>query len=179
MQIEITSNSSVFTKKLGEQFSKVISSGDIILFVGELGGGKTTFISGLAKGLDVKNSLSSPSFTILNIYKMGRVDKLVHADFYRLGNIGDIIGVGIEEYLYDSSSVVCIEWGDKIKKYIKKDYVEIEINYLLENEEEDSVYGSGSRLVAFRSNSQYWDNKLTKFIKRLDSSVRQECKIDL
>jgi len=172
MQIKTASNSAIFTKELGRQFSKIVLSGDILLFTGELGGGKTTFISGLAKGLGVKVNISSPSFTILNIYNIGKANKLVHADFYRLENIEEIVGVGIEEYLYDSSSIVCIEWGDKIKEYIKNDYLEIEISYLIESKEKGDLYNSGRRLITFKSSSQYWDNKLTGFTKRLNYSVR-------
>ena len=120
MRIEIISNSSIFTKNLGKKLSRVISKGDIVLFSGELGGGKTTFISGIAEGFDLKENLSSPSFTILNEYSIDNWRKFVHADLYRLENTGEINGIGLDDYLYDDISIVCIEWGDKIKDYIEK-----------------------------------------------------------
>lgn len=166
MQLKITSNSAVFTKKLGKNFSKIISNGDIILFSGELGGGKTTFISGLAKGLGIRENISSPSFTILNVYNTHRKNKLVHADFYRLENIEDIAEIGVEDYLYDKRAVVCIEWGDKIRKYIDRDCLEVEISYLFADDGNDSLNNLDRRLVTFKSFSQYWDNKLTKFMAR-------------
>jgi len=166
MQLKITSNSAVFTKKLGKNFSKIISNGDIILFSGELGGGKTTFISGLAKGLGIRENISSPSFTILNVYNTHRKNKLVHADFYRLENIEDIAEIGVEDYLYDKRAVVCIEWGDKIRKYIDRDCLEVEISYLFADDGNDSLNNLDRRLVTFKSFSQYWDNKLTKFMTR-------------
>ncbi len=166
MQLKITSNSAVFTKKLGKNFSKIISNGDIILFSGELGGGKTTFISGLAKGLGIRENISSPSFTILNVYNTHRKNKLVHADFYRLENIEDIAEIGVEDYLYDKRAVVCIEWGDKIRKYIDRDCLEVEISYLFADDGSDSLNNLDRRLVTFKSFSQYWDNKLTKFMAR-------------
>jgi len=166
MQLKITSNSAVFTKKLGKNFSKIISNGDIILFSGELGGGKTTFISGLAKGLGIRENISSPSFTILNVYNTHRKNKLVHADFYRLENIEDIAEIGVEDYLYDKRAVVCMEWGDKIRKYIDRDCLEVEISYLFADDGNDSLNNLDRRLVTFKSFSQYWDNKLTKFMTR-------------
>lgn len=166
MELKITSNSAVFTKNLGKNFSKIISNGDVILFSGELGGGKTTFISGLAEGLGIRENVSSPSFTILNVYSTHRKNKLVHADFYRLENIEDIAEIGVEDYLYDNRAVVCMEWGDKIKKYIDRDCLEVEIRYLLADDENDSLNNSDRRLVTFKSFSQYWDNKLTKFMAR-------------
>lgn len=166
MQLKITSNSAVFTKSLGKNFSKIISNGDVILFSGELGGGKTTFISGLAEGFGIRENVSSPSFTILNVYNTHRKNKLVHADFYRLENIEDIVEIGVEDYLYDSCAVVCIEWGDKIRKYIDKDCLEIEISYLFADDEKGNLNNSDRRLVTFKSFSQYWDNKLTKFMAR-------------
>lgn len=160
MKIEVTSNSSAFTKYLGKCLSKLILPGDLILFSGELGGGKTTFISGLAKGLGIKEDLSSPSFTILNIYSIGKDKKLIHADFYRLGNIDEIVEVGIEDYIYDNNSIVCIEWGEKIKGYLEKEYLEVKINYLIENRLDNNL---NKRLIILSSGGAYWDRKIAKF----------------
>ena len=98
MQIEIISNSPVFTRNLGKKFSAVLSKGDIVLFTGELGGGKTTFISGLAGGFGLGENLSSPSFTILNEYRIDNTRKFIHADLYRLENTEEIGGTGLEDY---------------------------------------------------------------------------------
>ena len=111
MQIEIISNSSIFTKNLGKKFSRVISKGDVVLFSGELGGGKTTFISGIAEGFGLKENLSSPSFIILSEYSIDNWRKFVHADLYRLENTDEINGIGLDDYLYDDISIICIEWG--------------------------------------------------------------------
>ena len=89
MHMELISGSSQATIDLGKKFSRILRGGDIIIFSGELGGGKTTFISGLAEGLGIKESLSSPSFTILNQYNAGKL-KLIHIDFYRLDGIDRI-----------------------------------------------------------------------------------------
>ena len=160
MQIEIISDSPLFTKNLGKSFSKIVSRGDIILFTGELGGGKTTFISGLAEGFGLAENLSSPSFTLLNEYKIDSHRKLIHADLYRLENIDEVNGIGLDDYLYDGKSVICIEWGDKIRDFIAKEFLEINLSYLLDEESEDT-----KRKIIFKSAGRYWDLKLLEFKK--------------
>lgn len=158
MQIVIISNSADFTKDLGKKLSRFLSKGSIILFTGELGGGKTTFISGIARGLGLREDLSSPSFTILNEYHIGGQMKLVHADLYRLEDIDEINGIGLSDYMYDGLSIICVEWGDRIKGHIKKEFLEININYLI-----DSTSISTNRKITFVSDGPYWDLKLSRF----------------
>jgi len=167
MQIEIISNSPVFTRNLGKKFSAVLSKGDIVLFTGELGGGKTTFISGLAEGFGLGKNLSSPSFTILNEYRIDSNRRFIHADLYRLENTKEIDGTGLEDYFYDGISIICIEWGDRIKDNIEKDYLEINFSYLID----ESSTGT-KRKIAFTSSGQYWDNKLSGYKKMLMKNGR-------
>ncbi len=138
----------------------VLSKGDIVLFTGELGGGKTTFISGLAEGFGLEETLSSPSFTIMNEYLIDNTRKLIHADLYRLENAGEIDGIGLEDYFYDGISIICIEWGDRIKDNIEKDYLEINFSYLID----ESNTGT-KRKIIFTSLNRYWDIKLSGFEK--------------
>lgn len=154
MNLEILSKSSLATIDLGKKFSKILRGGDIILLSGELGGGKTTFISGLADGLGIKENLSSPSFTILNQYDAGKL-KLVHIDFYRLDGVDEFDNIGIDDHIYDDSAILCIEWGEKIRQYIKKDYLNISFNYIIEDEE-----SMNKRIIRFNDSSDYWDKKL-------------------
>lgn len=165
MQIKIISNSAAFTKKLGRRLSRVLSKSNVILFSGELGGGKTTFISGLAEGLGLNENLSSPSFTILNEYHIDNRLKFIHADIYRLENIDDINDTGLDDYLYDGFSIICVEWGDKIEDYIRKEYLKINLNYLI-----DSSNVSTKRKITFISSSRYWDIKLLRFKKILEKN---------
>jgi tRNA threonylcarbamoyladenosine biosynthesis protein TsaE len=165
MRVEIISNSPVFTRSLGKTFSRILSKGNVILFTGELGGGKTTFISGLAEGFGLGESLSSPSFTILNEYRIGTHRKFIHADLYRLENIEEINGVGLDDYFYDGVSIICIEWGDKIRDYIEKEYLEINLSYLI-----DKSNAATKRKIVFGSVSRYWDLKLARFEKILEKN---------
>ena len=159
MLLEVLSKSSQATINLGRKFSKILRGGDIVIFSGELGGGKTTFISGLAEGLGIKENLSSPSFTILNQYDAGKI-KLIHIDFYRLDGIDEFDNIGLDDHIYDDSKILCIEWGEKIKQYIKRDYLNIGFNYIIEDE--DTI---NRRIIRFNSSTKYWDKKLLKLKK--------------
>ena len=154
MTLEILSKSSQATVDLGKKFSKILQGGDIIIFSGELGGGKTTFISGLAEGFGIKENLSSPSFTIIKEYDAGKL-KLVHIDFYRLDGVDEFDNIGLDDHIYDDSAVLCIEWGEKIRQYIKKDYLNISFNYIAADEE-----SMNKRIIRFDSSNNYWDKKL-------------------
>jgi tRNA threonylcarbamoyladenosine biosynthesis protein TsaE len=165
MQINIISNSAAFTKDLGRKLSRVISKANIVLFSGELGGGKTTFISGLAEGLGLNENLSSPSFTILNEYHIDDRLKFIHADLYRMENIDDINSTGLDDYLYDGFSIICVEWGDKIEDHIRKEYLKINLSYLI-----DSSNISTKRKITFDSNNRYWDLNLLRLKKILEKN---------
>ena len=173
MIIDTISISPLRTKEIGKFFSSILSPGSIVLLDGELGAGKTTFISGIAEGFDLKESLSSPSFTILNIYEVRTNKNFVYADFYRLENIDEILDTGIEDYLYSKDSFIFIEWGSKIKDYLKTNYVEIEFSYILENDNVDAAAGQDPgqlRSIIFKSGSKNWVKKLVVFEKLLVSN---------
>lgn len=121
------------TKKIGIRLSKKIDKSTIILLIGELGSGKTTFIKGLAKGLGIKEKVSSPSFVIMNIYN-GRL-KLFHLDLYRINSLKEI------EFIYDflREGVIVIEWGEKIKDEIGEKYIEVIFKIISKNKREITI----------------------------------------
>ncbi len=154
MRIEISSGSADFTRRLGKDFSSVLLPGDLIMLSGDLGGGKTTFISGLAKGLGIKEDITSPSFTLINEYRY-RQGRFVHADLYRLEGLQDISDIGMDDYLYDENSIVCIEWGNKLGGTLAKDHLNIDFAYEWDVE--------NKRKIVFNSKNKYWDLKLERF----------------
>ena len=91
---------------LGERLEK----GDIVLLVGELGAGKTTFVRGVAQGAGCQSVVASPTFQLVRVYP-GRV-QLAHVDLYRVENASELAGLGLDE-LADEGAVV-IEWGDRL-----------------------------------------------------------------
>ncbi|MFQ5353424.1 MAG: tRNA (adenosine(37)-N6)-threonylcarbamoyltransferase complex ATPase subunit type 1 TsaE [Thermodesulfobacteriota bacterium] len=101
------------TEALAAGLAAGLRAGEVIGLVGELGGGKTCFVRGLARGLAVRGCVKSPSFNILNIYEGGpRKLPLYHMDLYRLSGEADFFEAGLEEYIY-SEGISVIEWADK------------------------------------------------------------------
>src|SRR3954447_8655660 len=105
------SRSPAETAALGEQWGREAQSGLIIGLSGDLGAGKTEFVKGLARGLNVPERVHSPTFALVNIYKRGRLP-LFHIDLYRLETPEQIIAAGLEEYL-QPCGVTVIEWIDR------------------------------------------------------------------
>lgn len=142
-------NSIADTTELAYMFSEILEKGDILLFTGEIGTGKTTFIQSLAKKLGIKELVTSPTFVIHMIRDSGRIP-LSHVDLYRLKNDDEVESIGFEEY-YDTAITV-IEWADRYSKF-KPPYVELHFEYgLLENE----------RIVSILPNGEDWTSRLNK-----------------
>jgi len=114
------------TIALGNKIGEQLGAGDVVALVGDLGAGKTTFMQGLAQGLDVKGYVKSPSFTIVNKYK-GRLT-VYHLDLYRLGDVNEIHELGIEEYLY-GDGVCIIEWAEKAYSLLPEKHIMIKFFY--------------------------------------------------
>jgi tRNA threonylcarbamoyladenosine biosynthesis protein TsaE len=159
MQFEFVSQNPASTAEAGSIFSKVLNFGDTVLLTGELGAGKTTFIAGCAQRFKVGRQISSPSFTILNLYSIKGKRKFVHADLYRLDSIDEVLNIGLQDYIYDKNALVFIEWGDRILDYFKTPYIEIGFEYLLSDEQ--------ARKIVFKSSSRYWDSKIEIFKSNL------------
>ncbi len=124
------------TESLGAETAAGLQGGDIIGLLGELGGGKTCFVRGLARGLGVRGHVKSPSFNVLNIYEAGDGGgeklPLYHMDLYRLGGEGDFFEAGLEEYIY-SEGISVIEWADKVPGLIEKCAVVVSFSYVNES----------------------------------------------
>ena len=106
------SHSPADTEALGEKFGRAARRGRVIALSGDLGAGKTQFVRGVARGLEISGRVHSPTFTLVNEYAGGRL-KLFHLDLYRLETRDQIFEAGIEEYLSpDGLSVV--EWAERI-----------------------------------------------------------------
>lgn len=116
------------TYELASSLGKRLKGGELIALEGELGAGKTHFVKGLAHGLEAKEVVTSPTFTLINIYE-GRVP-LAHFDVYRLPAPQAIEELGYEEFFY-GPGVTAVEWSDLISSYLPPEYllVKIERNY--------------------------------------------------
>ena len=106
------SHSPAETEALGEKFGRAAGRGRVIALSGDLGAGKTQFVRGLARGLEIPGRVHSPTFTLVNEYGGGRL-KLFHLDLYRLETRGQILSAGIEDFL-KPDGVAVIEWAERI-----------------------------------------------------------------
>ena len=98
----------------------------VIELVGDVGAGKTTFTKGLARGLEITEEITSPTFTISKVYEKSRGLKLVHYDFYRLENPG-IMVEDLFENLQDPHTVTVIEWADTVSEILPANHLRLEI----------------------------------------------------
>jgi len=122
---EIISDSEIKTKKVAAIIAKKLNIGDIITLEGELGAGKTTFTKGIAEGLEVTRTVTSPTFTIIKQYK-GTIP-LYHMDAYRLENSSE--DIGFDEY-FEGNGICVVEWAQFIEEFLPDERLSIHISYL-------------------------------------------------
>ena len=113
-------------EELAKKLIREAGSTRVIIFNGEMGSGKTTFIKVIGHFLGIKDGMSSPTFSIVNEYETDSGEKIYHFDFYRLKNELEAYDIGTEEYL-DSGSYCLIEWPDKITGLLPEKYIEVSI----------------------------------------------------
>ena len=101
------------TERVGQALGKVLTAGSVIAYRGDLGAGKTAFTRGLAKGLGIRDTVTSPTYTIVNEYLSGRLP-LFHFDMYRLRSSDDLWDIGWEDYL-ERGGVCAVEWSENVE----------------------------------------------------------------
>lgn len=106
------SHSPAETESLGEQWGREAQPGWVIALTGDLGAGKTQLVRGLARGLDCKDRVRSPTFNIVNEYEGGRLI-LRHLDLYRLETPAQIVAAGLEDYFLHPAGVTVVEWAER------------------------------------------------------------------
>lgn len=111
MVIEIKSSSERDTENVGHQLGKLLKPGDILALFGDLGAGKTALVRGLAKAMNYKGRVTSPTYSIVNEYPS--TPPLFHFDMYRLSSSEDLYDIGWEDYL-DRTGIYAIEWSERI-----------------------------------------------------------------
>ena len=122
--------SSEETLNLGIEMAKKAKAGDIICLTGDLGVGKTVFTQGIAEGLGIDEPISSPTFTIVQVYEEGRLP-FYHFDVYRIGDISEMDEIGFEDYIY-GEGVSLIEWANLIEEILPDNCIQILIEKDLE-----------------------------------------------
>ena len=135
--MEFITHSPEETEKIGEALAQSLQPGTILAYRGDLGAGKTAFTRGLARGLGCKETVTSPTYTIVNEYLGGRLP-LFHFDMYRLASSDDLWDIGWEDYL-DRGGVCAVEWSENVREALPPDAVTVTIARCPENDSWRSI----------------------------------------
>ncbi|MFA5535851.1 MAG: tRNA (adenosine(37)-N6)-threonylcarbamoyltransferase complex ATPase subunit type 1 TsaE [Bacillota bacterium] len=157
MQIE--TNNPQQTKELGRALGGLLQKGNLLLINGTLGAGKTTFIQGLALGLGIGATVTSPTFTIIHEYPGN--PPLYHIDAYRIERETEIPELGLEEYFY-GDGITAIEWPEKITAWLPEEAMEIKIDKVMNQQDK--------RVLTFTARGKKDYRSLLKELKRLAST---------
>lgn len=143
MKYVLISDSKEKTQKLGAFMASFFLPGDVILLKGDLGAGKTTFTAGVAKSLEIKDDVISPTFNIMKCYFKGKIP-LYHIDAYRLENQN--IELGLEEFI-EGDGVCFIEWPQYISPLLPDETLSITLKNIGESEREITLEGESEHFI--------------------------------
>ena len=126
MSHTITINNLSELPSAAKQLLQAYPDKKIFAFYGEMGAGKTTFIKAICETLGVSDSISSPTFSIVNEYQLAKGEKIFHFDFYRIKLLNEAYDMGYEDYFY-AGAYCFIEWPEKIEELLPENYVKVAI----------------------------------------------------
>jgi tRNA threonylcarbamoyladenosine biosynthesis protein TsaE len=158
MEIQLKASTSTDTAAVGEALAPLFSARDVVVLTGELGAGKTTFVQGVAAGLNVEDQVVSPTFTLVKEYA-GRLD-VAHVDVYRLERLQDVVDLGLEE-LGSGESLLLVEWGDAIEDLLPPERLRVELVG------EDASGRDETRVITVRGFGPSWARRW----ERLEAAV--------
>jgi len=137
--LEITTQSPKETQNIARLFVKelmrfnLVRNGALVVALeGDLGGGKTTFAQGFAKGLGIREKILSPTFVIMRIFNMRKSDfrKFVHIDAYRLKDAKELQTLGWKDILKERHAIVLVEWADRVRRALPEEYIRIQFEFV-------------------------------------------------
>ena len=136
---KIISRSEDDTAKLAAELAGKLPRGTVIALYGDLGAGKTVFSRAFARAIGVRETVSSPTYTIIQEYQLADGGYFYHMDLYRIKNSRDALAFAVDEYLNDSSSYALLEWPERIEDILPPDTLIINIRHLSDSEREITV----------------------------------------
>lgn len=140
-KLQVTTESTVQTELLGEQLGAWLQPGDVVLLHGDLGAGKTTLAKGIARALGVRDTVSSPSFALVNEYALPHIS-LFHLDLYRLADPADLESIGFAELTSTEDGIAIVEWPERAGAMLPDCYLLVELTYAGEGRREIRVSGA-------------------------------------
>ncbi|MFC1478948.1 tRNA (adenosine(37)-N6)-threonylcarbamoyltransferase complex ATPase subunit type 1 TsaE, partial [Candidatus Margulisiibacteriota bacterium] len=115
-----------------------LGKGQVIALIGQLAAGKTTFVQGLADQLQIKDYVVSPTFTLVNEYRQGKMP-LYHIDLYRLNSLEEALAAGIQEYLPPEDGITVVEWADHIPELLPPKHTAVTLSVVEDTIREISI----------------------------------------
>jgi len=141
--IEFFSRSPEQTRRIGMRLGSEIKVGDVICLQGDLGAGKTTFVQGLAQGWGSLDSVSSPTFIIVNIYRRATGDQLFHLDTYRLESVPEAEELDLDSMLAEGALI--IEWPERLGNLIPNERLWINFEHIADEQRQMNFNANGKR----------------------------------
>ena len=141
--LEFFSRSPEQTRRIGMRLGGLLKAGDVICLQGDLGAGKTTFTQGLAQGWGSIDSVSSPTFILINMYRRPDGELLHHLDAYRLESVPEAEELDLDSYLAEGALIV--EWPERLGNLIPKDNLWINLEHISEEHRQMNFHAHGRR----------------------------------
>lgn len=134
--LQAITHSPAETQHLGTRLARGLMPGDLVCLQGDLGSGKTCLTQGIARGLGVAGAVASPTFIIINEYRIpGAARRLRHIDLYRVASVAEALALGLEDYL-NSDGICVIEWAERVTELLPKERLWVTLRYLNETDRE-------------------------------------------
>jgi tRNA threonylcarbamoyladenosine biosynthesis protein TsaE len=151
------------TRGVAAAIAGVVRAGDVVLLVGDLGAGKTTFAQGVGAAMGVDGPVTSPTFTLVRTYPVADgappgVRSLLHADLYRLDRLHEVVELGLGEQV-DDGAVLLVEWGDVAEPVLGGDHLEVRL----------TDRGSSERLIEVVGHGPSWEERADRLRQALSS----------
>jgi tRNA threonylcarbamoyladenosine biosynthesis protein TsaE len=141
--MEFFSRSPQQTRRIGMRLGSEIKAGDVICLQGNLGAGKTTFVQGLAQGWGSLDSVSSPTFILVNVYRRTNRDQLFHLDTYRIESIPEAEELDLDSMLAEGALI--IEWPERLGDLIPKERLWIQLDHIQDEQRQMRFNANGKR----------------------------------
>jgi tRNA threonylcarbamoyladenosine biosynthesis protein TsaE len=139
----LTTHSPQETRDLGRKLGQLLRPGDLLCLQGDLGAGKTTLTQGIAAGWGSADSVSSPTFVMVNLYRAADGTPLYHMDAYRIESLPEAAQLGLDDMLAEGALIV--EWPERIEPLLPKERIWLTLTHLSETERQLEISASGTR----------------------------------
>jgi tRNA threonylcarbamoyladenosine biosynthesis protein TsaE len=133
------------TRQLGRLLGQLLRPGDLLCLQGDLGAGKTTLTQGIAEGWGSADSVSSPTFVMVNLYRAADGTPLYHMDAYRVESLPEAAELGLDDMLAEGALIV--EWPERIEPLLPKERLWLRLTHVSETERQVEITASGDRFI--------------------------------